>query len=147
MVGTEAGFVYVLPQDPSNSQILSSVCLPSPPVMMSVTGTYEVEYRICVACRDGKIYYIKSGDSRNSIILSGSVNDLGALPVCIARQDKNVWVATMDRTLSCYTLRGKKTVSVLFAEDITEICAIDLKRSKFTNLMLVAFISGESVSV
>jgi Bardet-Biedl syndrome 1 protein len=143
VIGTESGFIYILPKDPNNSEFLSKVLLPSIPVMMCITGAYDTEYRICVSCRDGKIYYIKNGDSRNSIVLSGSVNDLGSLPVSIARLDKNIWVATMDRNLSCYSLRGKKSVSILFNEDITEICSIDLKRSKYSNLMMVAFVSGE----
>ena len=33
--------------------------------------------------------------------------DLGAQAVAIVRQDKLLWVATMDKTVSCYT--GKST--------------------------------------
>ena len=33
--------------------------LPSVPVFLSVTGLYDVEYQISVACRDACIYTIK----------------------------------------------------------------------------------------
>jgi len=33
--------------------------LPSVPVFLSVTGLYDVEYQISVACRDACVYTIK----------------------------------------------------------------------------------------
>ena len=35
------------------------MALPSVPVFLSVTGMYDVEYRIVVACRNGCIYTLK----------------------------------------------------------------------------------------
>ena len=76
-MGTESSYIYILTKDVNNSEFQSKVLLPSIPVSMNIMGTYDTEYRICVSCRDGKIYYIKNGDSRFAIVLSGSVNDLG----------------------------------------------------------------------
>ena len=60
VVGTESGYVYILPQDPSNSNYLCKISLSnSVPVMFSVTGLFDVEWKIVVACRDGKLYTIK----------------------------------------------------------------------------------------
>jgi Bardet-Biedl syndrome 1 protein len=33
--------------------------LPSVPVFMSVSGLFDVEFRIVVSCRDGNIYTLK----------------------------------------------------------------------------------------
>ena len=35
------------------------MALPSVPVFLSVTGMYDVEYRIVVACRNGCIYTLR----------------------------------------------------------------------------------------
>ena len=60
VLGTESGHVYVLPQDPSNSNFVCKIALPSSvPVMLSVSGLFDVEWRVVVACRDGKLYTIK----------------------------------------------------------------------------------------
>lgn len=39
--------------------LLLQIDLPSVPVFLSVTGLYDVEYRIVVACRNGCIYTLK----------------------------------------------------------------------------------------
>lgn len=57
VVGAESGQVFIL--DPSGSQILKTFSLPSAPVHMAVQGVLDVEYRICVACRNGNVYTIK----------------------------------------------------------------------------------------
>ena len=61
--------------------------------------------RIVVGCRDGTIYNIKEGDVRGTAVLTGNVIDTGSQMVAIARQEKLIWVATMDRMVTCYTVR------------------------------------------
>lgn len=61
--------------------------------------------RIVVGCRDGMIYNIKEGDMRGTAVLTGNVIDTGSQMVAIARQEKLIWVATMDRMVTCYTVR------------------------------------------
>ena len=143
VVGTESGHIYILPLDPTQSQYLCQVELPSAPVSMVIQGVYDIDWRVSVICRDGMLYHIKNGDKRNTAVLSGSINDIGSMPVCIARQDKNIWIACMDKSLSCFNLRGKKLHSILLSEDIVEICILDVKRSKISNLLLVILITGE----
>ncbi len=41
------------------------------------SGIFDVEWRISVICRDGKLYSIKNGEVRGTAVLSGSVIDLG----------------------------------------------------------------------
>jgi Bardet-Biedl syndrome 1 protein len=97
VVGTEAGDVLILPHDPNNSSYQCRIRLPSAPVMMVVSGVFDVEWRVAVACRDGKVYVIKNGDVRGTAVLSGTVIDLGSQAVAMTSQDKMLWVATMDR--------------------------------------------------
>jgi Bardet-Biedl syndrome 1 protein len=77
-VGTEANQVYVLSPDPANSSFLCKVTLPSAPALLSVSGVFDVEWRVAIMCRDGKFYSMKNGEVRGSAVLSGSIVDLGS---------------------------------------------------------------------
>lgn len=72
--------------------------LPSVPVFLSVTGLYEVEYQVSVACRDACIYFLKRGGRTPKYKIS-----LGSQPCGLLRVDKHVVVGCMDSTLACYT--------------------------------------------
>lgn len=143
VVGTEAGQILILAPDPNASSFLCKVDLPSAPVLLNVSGVFETEWRIHVTCRDGQLYTIKNGDVRGSCILTGSIVDLGSQAVSMARFDKNLWIATMDRTVSCYSARGKRTHSIVFNDDVSEILVIPVKKAKVGYLLLVALASGE----
>lgn len=143
VVGTESGCFLVLHQDPIGSAFHCKLMLPSAPSHMCVSGMFDVEWRVVVACRDGKLYSIKNGDVRGSAVLMGSVIETGSQAVALARQDKLVWVATTDRLLSCYTVRGKRTNGIMLTEDVCDICVVSIRRSKITHALLVALASGE----
>ena len=53
VLGTESCSVYIL--DPEAFTIMDSLALPAPPVLLSVAGQYDVEYRIVVACRSAVV--------------------------------------------------------------------------------------------
>ena len=56
-------------------------------------GTFEIEYRIFVACRNGCIYQIKGGEvSQHEFVIESK-------PVGIVKFDKSVVIAGMDNTL------------------------------------------------
>lgn len=57
VLGTESQKVLIL--SPSAAQIMTHVELPSVPVFICATGLYDVDYRIVIACRNGKVYTIK----------------------------------------------------------------------------------------
>ncbi len=56
VIGTEHKQVFILPEDPTGSAVLCKINLPSVPVMFTIYGAFDLEWRIAVACRDGKIY-------------------------------------------------------------------------------------------
>ena len=143
VIGTEGGQVLILPQDPTNSNVLCKVQLPSAPTMMSISGVFDVEWRISIVCRDGRLYSIKNGDSRGSAILVGSSIDLGCQAISIVRQEKVLWIATMDRSIACYSTRGKRLKGMILNEDIAELCNMPIKRAKISHLLLVALTNGD----
>lgn len=71
--------------------------LPSVPVFLSVTGLYDVEYRIIVACRNGQIYTLKRGTK-----VGRPTAELTSQPVGLIRRDKTIIVATMDHHLHSF---------------------------------------------
>lgn len=143
VVGTEAGQVYILPQDPGAQSYLNCIQLPSVPTMICTVGMYDVEWRISVTCRDGKLYSIKNGEVKRTAILSGTVVDLGTQAVAMCKQDKGLWIATMERLVTCYSNRGKRIKGIVTQQDVTEICLLNMKRSKLNSLLLVALADGE----
>lgn len=108
VVGTESGHVHFLPPDASDSATVCSIKIPSAPVLLSVSGLFDIEWRVVAACRDGKLYSIKNGEVRGTAVLTGIAIDSGSLAIAIARQDKQVVVSTMDKQLSSYSIRGKR---------------------------------------
>lgn len=143
VVGTEAGQLYILPQDPVNSTYLCHLQLPSTPALLAVSGVFDVEWRISVICRDGRMYNVKNGEVRGTAVLSGATADLGSQAVAAVRQDKALWVATMDRQVTCYSNRGKRLKGVVLNEDIAELCILGLRRAKVNYLLVVALVTGE----
>lgn len=75
-------------------------------------------------------------------LLSGAVIDLGSQAVAITKQDKNLWVATMDKMISCYSVRGKRIKCIVLNDDIIDISNMVLKKSKASNLLVVALATG-----
>ena len=71
--------------------------LPSVPVFLSVSGLYDVEYRIIVACRNGHIYTLKRGTK-----IGRPTAELTSQPIGLLRRDKSIVVATMDQNLHCF---------------------------------------------
>jgi Bardet-Biedl syndrome 1 protein len=143
IVGTESGCIYFLPPDPSDSNIICSVKLPSTPVLLSVNGMFDIEWRVVVACRDGKLYSIKNGEVRGQAVLTGNAIENGSLAVAIARQDKHIVVSTMDKQLALYSVRGKRISGSILHDIVTEICVVQSRRSSGVTCLLVALQSGE----
>src|SRR5262249_28341624 len=68
VIGTESRHILIL--DPSGTTILKKFQLKSVPVFMAIDGTYDVEYRIVITCRNGNIYQIKVSHSYHITSLS-----------------------------------------------------------------------------
>lgn len=130
VLGTEDKSVYVL--DPEAFTVLATMALPSVPVFVSVTGMYDVEYRIVVACRNGCIYTLKRGETD----IQKNCIELNSQPVGMERLNKMIYVGCMDDTLKCFTSKGKKMWTVKVPKSITTIEVVDYKPKGFKAVLV-----------
>ena len=64
--GTENKQVFIL--EGNGTKIMRRFELKSVPVRITVMGIYDIDYKMAIACRDGKIYIIKSHNVRAPFI-------------------------------------------------------------------------------
>jgi Bardet-Biedl syndrome 1 protein len=103
--------------------IKKTLPLKSVPVLIDTHGQYDVEYRIYVACRDGKIYFFKNG------VIQDFQYSIESKPVGMVRLDKTIMIAGMNSVLYSFYLKGKKNFSQIMPAQITNICKMELKRT------------------
>ena len=136
VIGTESKDVYVL--DPEAFTVLAKMSLPSVPSFMSVTGLFDVEFRIVVACRDGKVYTLKRGSKSAKACI-----ELTSQAVALERIGKNIVVGCMDNTLTCYSTKGKKLWTAYLPSNIVTMSLMDYRARSFKGL-LVSLNNGET---
>ncbi|XP_015251652.1 PREDICTED: Bardet-Biedl syndrome 1 protein [Cyprinodon variegatus] len=119
VIGTENADVFVL--DPEAFNILSKMCLPAVPTMMDVTGQFDVEFRITVACRNGSIYILRRESEKPKYCI-----ELPSHPVGLVRVGKNVIVGCSDESLQGFTQKGKKLWRIPLPAPITTMAAMEL---------------------
>mmetsp|Transcript_50681 Transcript_50681/g.99275 ORF Transcript_50681/g.99275 Transcript_50681/m.99275 type:complete len:589 (-) Transcript_50681:207-1973(-) len=134
VVGTESAHVIIT--DQWGTSILKKIQLPSVPVFMAVSGTYEVEYRIVVSCRNGNVYTIKKGK------VVGTVIELETQPCGLELLDKSIIVGCMDNVIHSFHIKGKKNYSIYLPESITNMTLLTLSRIH-VKALVVALSNGE----
>jgi Bardet-Biedl syndrome 1 protein len=135
VLGTEARDVMIL--DPEAFTVLSKMTLPSIPVFFSISGLYDVEFRIVAACRNAKLYTIKKGGKSGKMIC-----ELSSQVVGLERISKTIIVACMDRSLTGFTSKGKKIWALHLPADITTMTTLNHK-SKGLKAVIVALSNNE----
>ena len=91
VLGLEVAQLMIL--SPDAHTIISKIKLPSPPVFIACGGTFDVEYRIFVGCREGTVCIIKNGE-----LLSQTI-ELETPPAGLVRLKSVVVCATMTKVL------------------------------------------------
>ncbi|XP_044034129.1 Bardet-Biedl syndrome 1 protein [Siniperca chuatsi] len=129
VIGTESSDVYVL--DPEAFIILSKMSLPAAPTMMDVTGQFDVEFRITVACRNGNIYILRRESDKPKYCI-----ELSSHPVGLVRVGKNVVVGCTDESLQGFSQKGKKLWKVVLSAPITTMAAMDLPTRGFQAVLV-----------
>ncbi|XP_054622936.1 Bardet-Biedl syndrome 1 protein [Dunckerocampus dactyliophorus] len=129
VIGTESSHVYVL--DPEAFIILAKMALPAAPTMMDVTGQFDVEFRITVACRNGNIYILRRDSDRPKYCV-----ELSSHPVGLVRLGKNVVVGATDQSLQGFTQKGKKLWKVVLPAAISTMAAMDLPTRGFQAVLV-----------
>ncbi|CAM9367615.1 unnamed protein product [Chrysoparadoxa australica] len=79
VLGTESRDVILL-SPPGN--VIAKLSLPSVPVLMATYGLLDVEWRVVVACRNGKIYTVKNGDNFLGASLEQTRSPPGSVSPC-----------------------------------------------------------------
>ncbi|CAF0884301.1 unnamed protein product [Brachionus calyciflorus] len=120
LVGTELKTIYVI--DTEAFTILATMECPHIPVFLNASGLFDVEFRVIAACRDGCLYTYKRGfkSPKSTIPLSSQI-------VGIEKSGKNVIVGCMDRSIYCYTTKGKKLWRLEMPADILTISGMEIK--------------------
>lgn len=135
VLGLEDGSVLIL--DQTASKAVMTARLPSAPTMLCCTGSYKVECRIVVACRNAHVYTIK-----NAGPASGNVIELDSLPCGLARLPKSIVVTCMNRTLQSYHLKGKRNFTVYLPSPAVALECLQLERQRVISASIVAMQDG-----
>uniref|UniRef100_A0A1A8MD68 BBSome complex member BBS1 n=1 Tax=Nothobranchius pienaari TaxID=704102 RepID=A0A1A8MD68_9TELE len=129
VIGTENSDIFVL--DPEAFTILSKMCLPAAPTLMDVTGQFDVEFRITVACRNGNIYILRRESNKPKYCI-----ELSSHPVGLVRIGKNVVVGCTDESLQGFTQKGKKLWKINLPAPITTMAAMDFPTRGFQGVLM-----------
>ena len=133
--GTESGQLYVLHS--SGTAVRSVFQLPAAPAFVASTGVLEVDYRIVVACRDGKAYTIKNDE------MSGVVVEFESQPVGLCLGGKSMIVGCMNDVVHAYTVRGRKEHSIYMPSNILAMEELVIDRARTSRCLIVALGNDE----
>jgi len=162
--GTECKQLIIL--EPSASNVQKLFELPSVPTMISISGCFEVEHRIFVACRNACVYTIKVGlllCSHEGIVwqwsssydycvcvqsgkLSGSPIEMEHDICAMACIEKSLLVACIDRSVQSYGFKGKRMFTVFLPAPILEIAAMSSSRCILTYTFIHSFIHSSNLN-
>ncbi|XP_039273408.2 BBSome complex member BBS1-like [Styela clava] len=135
VVATESKEIYIL--DSEAFSILQKNHLPDTPAFINTSGLYDVDFRIFVACRSGKVYIVKKDQETVYLCL-----ELQSQIVGMERVHKHLIIVCMDNTLSCYTGKGKRLWRKYLTTNAVCTCLMD-HNSKGFKAVLVALENGE----
>lgn len=129
VVGTENKEILFLDSESFSVQQKNS--LPDVPSFINVSGLFDVDFRVYVACRAGKVYVLKKGSD-----VAYSCLELQSPVVGIERIHKQLMVACMDNTYSCYTSKGKRLWRNYMPANIICTALMDHKSKGFKAVMV-----------
>lgn len=135
VVGTEC--MQVLIVDSEAFTVIRTFNLPSVPTILNVSGVFLVDFRIVVACRDGKVRLLRKDSETSKVFL-----ELNSQIIGIERVLKLFMVALMDKTFSCYSLKGKRLWSIDMPSSIMCTALMD-HSSKGFKAVMVGLENGE----
>eukprot|EP01063_Lacrimia_lanifica_P006766 TRINITY_DN14263_c0_g1_i1.p1 TRINITY_DN14263_c0_g1~~TRINITY_DN14263_c0_g1_i1.p1 ORF type:complete len:631 (+),score=260.23 TRINITY_DN14263_c0_g1_i1:62-1894(+) len=134
VIGTENARILILD---SQFNILRKLQLQAAPVFICPTGLYDVDYRICVACRNGCVATIKNGE-----VLAMQI-ELESQICGMVRVDKSIIVGTMANSMHSFHVKGKKQYSIYLPHAITNMEAVSIERARGSKACIVALANGE----
>lgn len=121
LLGTEHSQLIIL--EANGQKIKHEVALKSVPVFILGDGQFDVDYRIFIACRDGRVYIYRQGRvSEHEIAIESK-------PVGLVKFEKSILIAGMDCTLQSFYLKGKKNWSITMPSEICTIAKMEHSRA------------------
>lgn len=141
IIGTESCLLIIL--DPSATTKLCTVTLPAVPTQMRVSGCFDVDWRIIVACRDARLYTVSIGEHRGTAVIRRPHIELETSICGLVRVEKSIYVATADSQLHSYLQKGRKTFSLRMPAPITNLELLTIRKTRVVNVVLAALANGE----
>ncbi|XP_046850601.1 Bardet-Biedl syndrome 1 protein-like isoform X2 [Xenia sp. Carnegie-2017] len=129
VVGTESHEIYIL--DPEAFTVLSKMSVASVPVFISVSGLYDVEFRLAIACRDGNIYILKKGGRSLRHVIEVASQIVG-----LERTGKTLVVGCINNSLVCFSSKGRKLWCVYLPHSITTMTSLNHKAKGFKAVLV-----------
>ena len=136
VLGTESSEVIIL--DKTCKAIAKKIQMKSVPVFLVTQGAYDVDYKIYVACRNGFTYLIANGVVSDSFLLH-----IESKPVGMIKHSKTIVVAGMNQYLYSFFNKGRLNFAKQMPTEITDLCAVKVRRAQNTEATMVALKSGE----
>ncbi|XP_068148701.1 Bardet-Biedl syndrome 1 protein homolog [Drosophila tropicalis] len=139
VLATDLGDVYILEPQGFNLIYQGKVCSyeTAVPSLISVQGTYETDFSIVVATRNGGVYLLRKSQSEGQELLklNTSLTGLLLLPV-----DQTIVLSCMDNRFLCYSKRGKLLYQVEL-EDLP-VCILPLSMTHLGITLVAIALKG-----
>lgn len=129
VVGSESKEIFIL--DPEAFTILSRNTVKSVPAFLNISGLFDVDFRIMIACRDAKVYQLKKGTGAAKLAF-----EMQSPIVGLERVGKNIAVGCMDKSITCFTTKGKKLWAIHLPGQITTMTVLNHKAKGYKALMV-----------
>lgn len=138
LVGTESRQLLIL--DPSGMSIKNTITLKSVPTHFASSGQFDVDHRIYVGCRDGKVYLVRNGEVATEITFA-----IESRPISMVLFEKQLVIAGMNNTLHSFYLKGKKNFTLTLPAPIIDLAKLEVKRSQTSGsqCVIVALANNE----
>ncbi|KAG5453426.1 Bardet-Biedl syndrome 1 protein [Clonorchis sinensis] len=124
IVGIEDSALYIF--DPVTYSVLTKIALPAIPVHLCATGSFDVDYRIVVSCRNATIYQAR----RTTTTITAGI-DVGSQIIGLVRSEKSIVTACMDQTIKAFSLSGRLLWSIRQPSPILVITSMILPSHSF----------------
>lgn len=129
VVGTENKEILII--DSEAFTLLHTFTLSGIPCFLNVTGIYDVGFSVFAACRNGRVYTCKKDSPDSKLCFEVSSQIVG-----FERIHKHLVVAKMDKSLSCFSGKGRCLWSVDLPGNVTCTTLMDHKGKGFKAVMV-----------
>lgn len=112
------------------------------PSLISVTGQYDHDFRIVVSTREGSVCMLRRGwlEGKSIFKIDYPAVGLSLLPI-----DQTIIVVCIDRTLNCYSKKGKRLWDVILPEPA--ICMVSITLSHIGQTLVCVALRGGLVQI